>query len=466
MTYTIKRVVAVLLLLTLLCMPLNLSLTAEAASVNYEALFKKVMDEIKNSYLYGEELTERELFEGAMEGMFGKLDPYSEFQTPSQNENFTNSISQSFVGIGVRLLQFGDKITIEEVFNQSPAQKGGVQKGDYFKTVDGVDVTKVTIEALLEKVLGEEGTDVKITFGRGITSYTVTLTRARITIPSAATTPLSDLYKGLDPKVEDQIGYISISSFSETVSEDFNAAVKTIRAKGAKYLILDLRDNGGGYVHTAVEIAQSIIPAGNIVTFKDNQGSAFSYTSEAAVVPFEIIALVNGYSASATEFIAGAIQDSKVGTLVGEKTYGKGVAQILMPFDENYTLKLTVEEFFSRNGNKVNGLGISPDYVVEIPQFISGKTKYYPYDQAEEVISVEKILKYLGYPIGTPDQVYDPVTVAAMKKFQKDQGLYVYGVCDFTTGARLNEALQKSVWDKDPQLNKAVELILEKMGEI
>lgn len=466
MRHVIKKIVAVTLMLGFICLPMNSVLQAqETAEVNYELLFKAVMDEIKQSYLYGDEISKKELFEAAMKGMFDKLDPYSEFQTPVENQVFTNSINQSYVGIGVGLMRVDDKTMITEVFNHSPAQEAGVIKGDYFKAVDGIDVTNMAIDELLIKVLGEEGTLVNITFGRGRTSYSVDILRAQINIASAETVPISELYRGLDQVVEDQIGYIAISSFSETVYDEFSEALQDVKVTGANYLILDLRDNGGGYVSEAVKVAQKIIPAGPIVSFKNNTGEGMVYTSERVDVPFQIVALINENSGSATEFVAGAIQDSGVGLLVGETTYGKGVAQYLLPFVENYTIKLTEEEFFTRNGHKVNGVGVTPDYVVEIPTFISGNTKYYLYDESEEVILLEKILNYLGYHVGTPDQVFDKKTFEGVKNFQLDHNLYGYGACDFGTAAALNEALQASILEYDPQLNKAFELIIEKMSE-
>lgn len=452
------------LILVCLCVPMNFSIQAEDVTVDYEALFKKAMDEIKESYLYGDEISEKALFEAAMKGMFDSLDPYSEFQTPVENQNFTNAVNQTFVGIGVQLNRENDITTITKVLENSPAQKAGVLRGDYFKVVDGIDVTKMAVEDLLKKVLGVAGTSVKITFGRGATSYSVTIKRAQVILPSVNMTPLSELYTGLKEDVGNQIGYVSISSFSETAAEAFEVVVQTLKANGAKYLILDLRNNGGGYVDSAVELARSIIPAGTIVSFRDNKGRVTNLFSETTVVPFQIVALVNEYSASASEFVAGAIQDSGVGIIVGETTYGKGVAQHLYTFEQDYSIKLTQEEFFTRNGKKVNGIGITPDYSVEIPEFIPEDTKYYLYDQAKEINNLEKVLNYLGYNVGTSDELYDKKTFDSVKEFQIDQGLYGYGVCDFTTLARLNEALQKSVWEKDPQLNKAVELILDRLN--
>ncbi|MBC7960578.1 MAG: S41 family peptidase [Vallitaleaceae bacterium] len=475
MSYLMKRALALVLVLILLWVPMNFTLQAEETTgVEYEVLFKQVMDLIQKSYLNNKQVTQKDLFEAAMKGMFDKLDPYSEFLTPVENENFSNSINATFVGIGVQLLQVGDYATITNVFKESPAMKAGVLKGDYFKKVNGLDVAKMPVENVVKLVVGEAGTTVTIVFGRGATEYTVDIVREKVTVSTVETVDVIQLNKRLTSAQASKIGYISLSSFSETAPALFAKALQIQKEKGAKYLILDMRDNGGGYVSSAVDMAKAVVPKGGIVSFVDNTGSEYTYKSELAEAPFEIVALVNEYSASATEFFAGAIQDSRVGTLVGETTYGKGVAQYLMELttdsnpltvDNNYTIKLTEEEFFTRNHHKVNEIGITPDYVVEIPSFVLGGSKYYFNDKAEEIVAIEKVLAYLGYKVGVPDTVFDKMTFAAVKKFQADHKLYSYGVCDITTQKILNEALQKSVLEKDPQLDKAFELILQKMAQ-
>jgi carboxyl-terminal processing protease len=232
-------------------------------------------------------------------------------------------------------------------------------------------------------------------------------------------------------------------------------------------LILDMRDNGGGYVSTAVNVAKTIIPEGPIVYFENSDGTERVYSSslDEDEVPFEIVALVNKHSASATEFVAGAIKDSGVGELVGETTYGKGVAQFMFDYEFGYKLKLTMEEFFTRDKNKINKIGVDPDYFVEIPDYLIGNTRYFINDQLSEVIEIEKVLNHLGYNVGNPDFLFDQKTFDAIKQFQIDQGLYGYGVCDLTTQTKLNEALQASIEAKDPQLNTAVSLILNKIDK-
>lgn len=461
MKINIKRCLGVVLLLIIFIIPTDIN-AAESSNVEYDRMFKEVMEFIRESYIGGEELTEKELFEAAMKGMFNILDPYSSFMTPSEKEKFTNSIRSEFVGIGVQLVPIGDNIVITDVFENSPALQGGVQKGDYFVKVDGTNVKGFTTDELLKLVLGKEGTYVNITFGRGGVNYDLKLKRSVVQIPSVKVLKVSDLYKGLNEEQEKEIGYIRISGFTDKSDIEFEEAIRTAKARGVKKLILDMRDNGGGYVNTAVNIAKSIVPEGPIVFFVDADGNEIVYNSTAKEIPFEIVALVNENSASATEFVAAAIKESGVGKIVGETTYGKGVAQYMVDYEQGYTIKLTFEEFFSRNRNKINNVGVIPDYIIKVPNFLYGNQKYYIHDNNEGVFEVEEILSYLGYDVGASDNLFDKKTYNAIKKFQSDIGLYSYGGCDFTTQAKLNEALYKSINENDLQIAKAVSLFVNR----
>lgn len=431
--------------------------------LNYGELLNEAMNLVKEHYIDGNELTEKELFEAAMNGMFSKLDRYSSFMTPSELSTFENAINQDYVGIGVQLLEKGDYISITRVFDGSPAQEGGVLKGDYFVSVNDVSVKGLTSEEVVEKVIGEEGTKVKIVFGRGNENYTLELTRRRLEIPSVSYLPISEVYEDLGEMEKEKMAYIQISSFSSNADKEFERALERAEKDGVEYIILDLRDNGGGYVSSGVNIAREIVPEGMIVSFQDASGNVSTYKSKLEDAPFEIIALINENSASATEFVAAAIKESGAGVLVGQTTYGKGVAQSIFSFEEEYTIKLSMNEFFSRDNKKINGLGVSPNYEVKIPSLMPIVQRYYLKDRGEAILYLEEILDFLGYEVGNVDENFDRETLNGIKKFQKDQGLYSYGICDFTTQERLNSALIQSIEEKDPQLDKAISLVLEKV---
>lgn len=458
-----KRFLVILIMISLICIPTQINAEVTEDTINYDEYFKDVMEMLTQSYLYKNEMTEKELFEAAMEGIFSTLDPYSKFMTLEEFDQFSNSITPNYVGIGVKIQTFGKTHYVMEVYEGSPAELAGIKAGDYFKNVENTEASQVKIEELVKLILGEAGTEVNITLVRGKEAYSTRMIRAAIVPQSADLVELGTLTKGLTDTQSSQMAYVKVSTFSTTVAQEFETIYQQLQKDGVKYLILDLRDNGGGYVQTAVALAQLIIPKGKIVQFENAEGEGMIYESTLQTVPFKIYALINENSASATEFVAGALQDSKAGILIGEKTYGKGVAQYLYPFKEKYAIKLTMEEFFTRDHNPVNEIGIQPDVEIEIPDYLSKTDKYRLYDEKDEVIVIEKILKHLGYLVDEPDQIYDLKTFQAIKKFQTDFGGYSYGVCDFGTQDALNTALQKSIWANDIQLEKAVSLILDEI---
>ncbi len=456
-----KLFTALIMVALILSLPAT-ALAAEPTAADYQRMFGEVLEFVKDGYAFGDELTEKELFEAAMKGMFDQIDPYSEFLTPEEGEAFSNSLQSAYVGIGVVLKQTNEYVSVAKVFPESPAEKAGVQKGDYFINVDGQDTMGFTPSQIQGLVLGEEGTEVTIVFGRGGTSYTATIVRGRVNAPSVESLDIKELMPKLTEEQANKIGYIAITSFSDETDKEFKKEIERIKARGINQLVLDLRDNGGGYVTTAVEAAREIIPKGQIVSFVNSQNQKKSYNSSLENPPFEIVALINENSASATEFVAAAIQDSKVGSLVGETTYGKGVSQFYFTYQFGYDIKLTMEEFFSRDNKKIHEVGVTPDYYVEIPDFLVGTTRYYINDTNESVKNIEQILKYLGYDIAEPDDFFDLNTFEALKIFQRNNKLYPYGVCDLTTQNKLNDALYNSIEAYDPQLSKAVSLILDK----
>lgn len=438
---------------------------AEPTTEDFERMFSEILRYVDETYVHGDEVTEQQLFEAAIKGMFSQLDIYSEFMTAAEGQEFINSINSTYVGIGVQVNKIGDYVVITRVFKDSPASKAGIQKGDFFISINGNEVKGLSTQQILTYILGEEGTSIEMILGRGGATYQVSPIRSKIQAPTVESVPITELYNGLNTEEAQAIEYINVSSFAEKTDIEFNEAIEAAKAKGAKYLILDLRDNGGGYTNAAINVARTIVPKGPIVYFVDVEGKERVFSSTIEETPFEVVALVNEYSASATEFVAGAIKDSKVGQLVGETTFGKGVAQFMFEYDFGYYIKLTVEEFFTRDRNKINQVGVSPNFLVEIPDYIIGTTKYFVHDTSDGVYEFEKVLDYLGYEVGTPDRDFGQNTFAAINKFQLDQGLYGYGVCDLTTQSKINEALYKSIEESDPQLNKAVSLILEKMNK-
>jgi len=455
----IKKTIFMTMILVLLITSLGINAGDEIRTIDEYSTLSAEMMELIMSTTIDDSMNEKVLFEAAMKGMFDALDPYSEFLTIEETNQFTNSIETEYVGVGIQLTNISGKNVITKVFKGSPADSAGVIDGDVIISVDGIDTEDYDIDTLLDVLLGEAGTTVSLGVRRGEKDMLFAIARAAIIIPTIEGMDLTTL-DGIDSTLASETAYIKINSFGLTTDIQFEEYMNDALASGAKYLILDLRDNGGGYTSSAINIARAIVPEGNIITFVNADGLENTYYSLVTNPPFEkIITLINENTASSSEILASALQDSDISEMVGEKTYGKGVSQYLYQVDPEYYVKLTAQEFFSRNGNKINGVGIVPDYVVPVPSYVAGDYRLYLKEDKEEVYRMEAILDYLGYDVGVPDTYFDEMTYKAVFAFQKDMGLYPYGVCDYTTLRVLNETLYYSVQEDDKPLAEAIVLL-------
>lgn len=312
----------------------------------------------KNFYFEDDEQQKQDgIVKGYLEGLD---DPYSVYYTAEEYASFMEDTEGEYVGIGVQVSQNADTkvITVVKVFD-GPAKEAGIKDNDIITKVEGNDVSDQDIDAVVDKIRGEEGTEVKVTVYRSSDGedHDFTVKRRKVENPTVE-------YKMLDNK----IGYIEVSSFYEVTADQYITAVKDLEKQGMKGLIVDLRNNGGGLLDTAVKMLDFMLPAGKLVYTEDKEGNVTSeYKStddEQFTKPLAI--LVNGYSASASEIFAGAIKDYGAGTLVGTNTFGKGIVQRMFPLDDGSAIKLTIAKYFTPNGNDIHEVGIKPDNEVEL----------------------------------------------------------------------------------------------------
>ncbi|MCT4688666.1 S41 family peptidase [Vallitalea sp.] len=460
----ISKMMVIGLVLAMLIVPVNADSVAskniELRGEQFKALFKLIRD----NYV-GEEVTDEKLFKAAIDGMFDELDPYSTFYTKKEANTLIESVSGEFVGIGAVMVQDGDWVKVLYPIPKSPAIRAGVKAEDLVIAINGKSAKNLTPTEAANKIKGKEGTKVSITFRRGEMEYTVDIKRALVKISAVETEEIKDLFPKLDKEIAKKINYIRINSINKNVAEDIEPYIEDAKKQGVKYLILDLRDNLGGYVDSGVALCNMLIPKGPVLHFVNKEGRKITYRSNLRKAPFELVVLTNENTASASEFIAAAVKESGVGVTVGETTYGKGVAQYIYDISDKYSIKLTMEEFLSRDGNKINGIGVAPDYEVIVPNLIVSPQRLFLNDEMEEVKSVELILEYLGYAINEPDNLYDKKTEKAVTEFQKKMRLRVYGVSDHPTLKALNTKLTESIKEKDIQLEKALHVILSKINE-
>lgn len=299
------------------------------------------------------------LIDGAIDGMVKSLnDPHSNYLSPKMYKTLMEQTEGSFAGIGVIMgMDNEQKIHIVGIMENSPGQKAGLQEGDEILAVDGVSVKEMAFDEVATHVRGQVGTNVVLTIMRNNVNQDITITRDNIKLKTVGHKMLNN-----------NIGYIQIVSFSEDTANEFNDAYNDLKNQGMKGLVLDLRNNPGGLLTTCVEIAQKLVPKGDIVSIVDKQGNKETYSSSLEAPEYPLVVLINKNSASASEILSGAIQDTKSGTIVGNTSYGKGSVQTILPMFEDDAVKLTIAKYYTPSGRSIDGIGITPDVEINLDE--------------------------------------------------------------------------------------------------
>jgi carboxyl-terminal processing protease len=335
---------------------------------NVHALQHEVADAIAT---YGTKVGQTKITYAAIAGVLGSVkDRYTVFLDPHAYAELNEGLDGlSFGGVGLTysIDDTTKDIHVENVIIDGPSDRAGLRSDDEIATIDGKPVKDVIAGAPLDvqqsriqKLLrGEPGTKVTLTVIRsGAAIDPITITRETIKQPSV-----------LAKLLPNDIGYAQLSVFGQNTGSELNAALNRLQNEGAKAYVLDLRYNGGGYLNAAIDVSSKFIAAGPIVTVQSRAGQSTEYDAEnTAITPRPLAVLVNGYTASASEITAGAIEDSGVGTLIGTKTYGKGVVQTIFPLRDGSAVKITTARYFTPNGHDINTVGIQPQIPSEIPK--------------------------------------------------------------------------------------------------
>lgn len=308
---------------------------------------------------YVDEVSYDKLMNGAISGMIKSLgDPYSVYLDPEMYKKLIEQTGGTFGGIGV-VMGFENGVHIMSVLEGTPGEAAGLVVGDEILAVDGTPTSSMDSETTAMSIRGEAGTDVVLSIrhsdGR---EQEYTITRDVIHVKTAA----GRMFDNSD------IGYIRIASFGESTAKEFETDYNRLRDEGMKGMIIDMRANPGGYVKTCVDIANLIVPAGPVVSVVQRDGTREEHTSGLSEPTVPIVVLIDGNSASASEILAGALQDTGAATLVGTTSYGKGSVQVVLPMpDRTEAVKLTIARYYTPNGRSINGVGIEPDVFVEQP---------------------------------------------------------------------------------------------------
>lgn len=332
--------------------------------ISTETLQKmKTVEEVINGYYYGEEVTSEELQAGIYKGMVAALnDPYSEYYTKEELEETLNSNKGISYGIGayISLNVEMDTAMINGVMEDTPAAQAGLREGDIIYKVDGEEVRGLSVSEVVSLVKGKENTTVHLTIYREGEPDFLEMDIVRGKLIETETVQSGML------EDTNNIGYLRIREFDGVTVDQFNEAMAELRASDMKGLILDLRSNPGGDLAAVVDIARRLLPEGLIVYTEDKAGSRTEYTCDGEhEIEVPMVVLVNEYSASASEILAGAIKDYNKGTLIGTTTYGKGIVQRINRLDDGTAIKLTVSAYFTPSGKNIHGIGIEPDIELE-----------------------------------------------------------------------------------------------------
>ena len=301
------------------------------------------------------------LMQGAISGMIASLgDSHSGYMTPEEYTQANMPLTGSYEGIGAWVDSSGKVLTIVSPMTGSPAEKAGLKAGDEIIAVDGKSVTGVDPSVVLRSVLGPADTTVTLTIHRPNPDSTmdVSITRSKISLPSINSKML-----------DNNIAYIALYTFGDTTTADLKKALTELLAQNPKGLVLDLRDNGGGFLNTAIEVVSQFIDSG-VVMYEDqgkSQRQTYTAVGGGLATKIPLVVLVNGGTASAAEITAGAIQDYGRGKLVGVTTYGKGSVQNWIPLENNQgAVRITIAKWLTPKERQINGVGLTPDYVVEL----------------------------------------------------------------------------------------------------
>ena len=320
--------------------------------------------EIINQYYLGD-VDETKLEEGAIKGYIEGLgDPYTEYISKEDMDSYLDDTMGNFVGIGIYMIKNTqyDRIQVLSTIKGGPAEKAGIQAGDLIISVDGVEYKAGDMTTASNNIKGEEGTKVTVELLRGAETVKYELTREKVKVNQVEGKVISN-----------NIGYIKFTSFDETTAEDFKAKYEELSKQNIKSLIIDLRNNGGGIVDQALEIADYMTDKDSVLLYEvdKNNKETVKKAKEDPIINMPIIILTNENTASASEILAGALKDLGKAKTVGTTTYGKGVIQQILKLNDGSGLKITIEEYQTPNKNKINKVGIEPDEKVELPDSVS-----------------------------------------------------------------------------------------------
>ena len=429
------------------------------ADVNFLMQLKEFL---KNNYV--DEVSDIDLLRGAIDGMVDSLgDPYSQYFTPKDFQDFNETTSGNFGGIGVVINTKDKQVIVVSVLEGTPADRAGIKAGDKIIEVDGKETGELSLNEVSALIKGEAGTVVNMGILRDGEKQILKLDLPRETIK----------INPIEHKILGQgIGYLKIGEFNENTVANLDRALEDFRKGGVLGIVLDLRNNPGGLLDQAVGVSARFVPKGPVVKVVAKDGKDQTFMSNTEPSPFKLVVLVNGGSASAAEIVAGAIKDRGTGIIVGEKTFGKATVQRPLNLGILGGIKLTIARYVTPNGTDINKEGIHPDVVVEYNKAAS-VNEFAPIKQDKvlkygnigiDVLGLQQRLNFIKLLNASPDGVYGPRTKDAVKALQRRKGLAVTGIADKSLYNALDEAVAEYInSQEDVQMRRAIDLLKEEL---
>lgn len=437
------------------------------SSVNNSSMmnskFSVIEDVMSNLWYFGKDMEnlEETLVDGAISGMVqAGGDIHTQYMDPEYAQSFISSMEGNLVGIGIQYTSALEINRIYRVFPNSPADQGGLKSGDEIIKVDGIDVRNDESIDLADLVRGEEGSQVVITVEREDEVLDFTITRGSFDSSVYAYT-------------KEDVGIIEINTFGETTAIGVGSYLAQMKEQGIENLIIDLRNNTGGYLTTVVDIGSYLLPKGDMILQEETRdGSVVQYYSKDSIdyIPFENIAiLINGNTASASEVLTAALRENLGACVIGTLSYGKGTVQTSIPFNDGSIIKYTKAEWLTPLGNKINGIGITPDIEVQLPQAV----QYGIPDETVQSVKLDSVsqecmlaqinLSFLGYEVDRMDGYFSDATLKALHQFENDFDLNISDELDATLLKEISLAVYDKWYDEidglDTQLNAAIEAV-------